>query len=165
MKLRVTPLSGLYSRILILVSVSQGAEVACRNGSSSTNCSTFSYATMFYTAHNRGCGSMPDWAQREARPEAALCFYPNPLVPILKVMLQVKSKFESRSAWLGRSATSERKRQLMIHRSEDLTEKPLKLWPFLQNACAIVDDRAETSYIQQPKLDSPNRVGANPFWL
>jgi len=102
-----------------------------------THYSSFPHATVFHTVHNQHYSSVPDWARREPRPEAVLCFgYPNPLVPMGKVMLQVKSNCESRSAWLGRSATSERKRQQMIPRSDDLTEKLLKLWPFLQNACA-----------------------------
>ena len=67
---------------------------------------------------------------RREPPEAVLCFcfYRSPPVPIPNV---------SCNAWLGRSATSERKRQRMIQRSKELTEKLLKLWPFLQNACRI----------------------------
>ena len=166
MKLRVTPLSGFYSKILMDF-CSSACRGGVRKGSPSTHYSTFPHVTVFYNAHNQHHSSMPDWARREPRPEAVLCFYPNPLVPILKVMLQVKSNCESRSAWPGRSATSERKQQRMIHRSEDLTEKLLKLWPFLQNACAIVViglTHLTSSSRNWTARIAWERLGANPFW-
>ncbi len=111
---------------------------------------------------------MPDGDENRV-PEAVLCFryYPNPLVPIAKVMLQLKSNCESRRAWLGQSATSERKRQRMIPRSKELTEELLKLWPFVQNACAIVATgltHLTSSSRNWTARIGWERLGANPFW-
>src|SRR5712664_3157133 len=103
MKLRVTPLSGLYSKILMGF-CSSACRSSAQNRFASTHHSTFPHVTVFYTAHNQHCSSRPDWSRREPRPEAFLCFcYPNPLVPIRKVTLPVKSNCESRRLGLGKA--------------------------------------------------------------